>query len=77
MKLADFVRDKLKQEKQKEMLDLVRLASKQMLCTVAWNHLVDDRLARGQVSTALKIYNEVAIDRLIWRPGCWLISLPL
>lgn len=59
MKLADFVRDKLKQEKQKEMLDLVRLASKQMLCTVAWNHLVDDRLARGQVSTALKIYNEM------------------
>ena len=77
MKLADFVRDKLKQEKQKEMLDLVRLASKQMLCTVAWNHLIDDRLARGQVSTALKIYNEVAIYRLVWRLGSWLISPPL
>ncbi|OCL09395.1 hypothetical protein AOQ84DRAFT_22892, partial [Glonium stellatum] len=59
VRLADFVRDKLKRGQQKETLDLVRLASKEMECTVAWNHLIDDRLAKEQISIAMKLYNEM------------------
>ena len=38
---------------------LVRLASKQMACTVSWNHLIDYEMSKGSVKHALKHYHEV------------------
>ena len=38
---------------------LVRLASKNMACTVSWNHLIDYDMSKGYVKRALKHYNEV------------------
>lgn len=38
---------------------LVRLASKQMACTVSWNHLIDYDMSKGFVKHALKHYQEV------------------
>ena len=38
---------------------LVRLASKQMACTVSWNHLIDYDMSKGSVKQALKHYQEV------------------
>ena len=38
---------------------LVRLASKQMACTVSWNHLIDYEMSKGSVKHALKHYQEV------------------
>ena len=42
-------------------LELVRLASGRMKCTVSWNHLINHHLLKNEVTMALKLYNEVPI----------------
>ena len=63
LKLADRVVVLLRDEQYFKALALVRLASRELMCTVAWNHLVDWDMARGRVQAGVKTYNEVCIIR--------------
>jgi hypothetical protein len=59
LELANFVKQELTKDKEEEMLQLVRMASRSMQCVVSWNHIIGHSLRKGRVSHALKIYNEV------------------
>lgn len=59
LKLAENTIELLRNDDNEKALDLVRLASKKMPCTVSWNHLVDYEMSTGRVKDAVKIYNEV------------------
>ncbi|KAF2457807.1 hypothetical protein BDY21DRAFT_284949 [Lineolata rhizophorae] len=57
---AEHVRKLLrKQEKEEWAVALLRLASKQMRCTVGWNHLIDHQMGQDKVKAALKSFNEM------------------
>lgn len=62
MKLAENTVDLLKREECDKALELVRMSSKKMACTVSWNHLVDYEMYKGRVATAMKIYNDVHVS---------------
>lgn len=59
LKLADFVRKTLRNDDFDFALEIVRAASKDVQCTVSWNHLVDWQLSRGKMNAAIQTYNEV------------------
>ena len=59
LKLGANIVDLLRQDEFQKALELVRLASKDIQCTVSWNHLVDYEMSKGRVTNASKIYNEV------------------
>ncbi|KAI9673412.1 MAG: hypothetical protein M1817_002874 [Caeruleum heppii] len=59
LKLADHVRLSLRNGDFDKTQELVRLASKNQLCTVSWNHLVNYQLSEGKLAAALKTYNEM------------------
>ncbi|KAI4261150.1 MAG: hypothetical protein L6R42_003646 [Xanthoria sp. 1 TBL-2021] len=59
LKLAENTIELLRNDDNEKALDLVRLASKKMPCTVSWNHLVDYEMSTGRVKSAVKIYNEM------------------
>ncbi|KAL8701221.1 MAG: hypothetical protein Q9224_000605, partial [Gallowayella concinna] len=59
LKLAANTIDLLRKDENGKALDLVRRASKQIPCTVSWNHLVDYEMSKGRIQKAVKIYNEV------------------
>jgi len=59
LELATFVRKELDKGKDKEMLQLVRMASHSMQCIVSWNHIIDSLLSQSKVNEALKVYNEM------------------
>ena len=59
LKLAERVVALLRRDEFQKALELVRMASKDIQCTVSWNHLVDYEMSKGRVTNASKIYNEV------------------
>ncbi|KAK5160302.1 hypothetical protein LTR04_004561, partial [Oleoguttula sp. CCFEE 6159] len=59
LKLADHVRQVLRENDEEKAHALVRLASKDMQCTVSWNHVIDWQMSRNKVNAALKTYNEM------------------
>lgn len=59
LKLADYVRKALNGDDYETALGVVRAASKNLACTVSWNHLIDWNLSKGKMNEAFKIYNEV------------------
>ena len=61
LKLGANIVALLRQDEFQKALELVRLASKDIQCTVSWNHLVDYEMSKGRVTNASKIYNEVSI----------------
>ena len=65
IKLADRVVALLREDLYFKALALVRLASKDLLCTVSWNHLVDWDMSKGKVNPAVKLYNEVRPDSAV------------
>ena len=63
LKLAHKILNLLKRDTREDFvkaLALVRQASKNMQCTVSWNHLVDYNMSKGWVRPAVGIYNEVS-----------------
>lgn len=58
-KLADHTVSLLRQDDHDKALEIVRMGSKRMACTVSWNHLVDYEMSKGRVNKAMKLYNEV------------------
>jgi hypothetical protein len=59
LKLAGHILDVLRKGRFDEAEHLVRAASKNIQCTVSWNHLVDWQMSQGKVKGAVKTYNEV------------------
>lgn len=62
LKLADHTARLLDKKDYHKALALVRSASKDVDCTVSWNHLVDYDMAMGKVTAAVKTYNEVCVN---------------
>lgn len=61
LKLADHTITLLKKNDYHKALELVRMSSRNMACTVSWNHLLDYEMYKGRVSNAMKIYNDVQL----------------
>lgn len=59
LKLGDHVVQLLRQDGTEKALALVRMASKDIQCTVSWNYLIDFHMSKGKPSDAIKLYNEV------------------
>ena len=59
LKLAEFVRKSLRDDDFEGAEAIVRAASKDVLCTVSWNHLIDWQLNKGKMNAAIKTFNEV------------------
>ena len=60
VKLADHTVKLLRDDDFLKALELVRLASKDVECTVSWNHLIDYEMSKARVTEAVKLYNEVS-----------------
>lgn len=59
MRLADHTVKLLRDDDFSKALEIVRLASKDVACTVSWNHLIDYEMSQARVSNAVKLYNEM------------------
>ncbi|CAD6566424.1 MAG: hypothetical protein ASARMPREDX12_008252 [Alectoria sarmentosa] len=59
VKLADHTVKLLREDDFRKALEIVRLASKHMECTVSWNHLIDYKMSKAKVTDAVKLYNEM------------------
>ncbi|KAI5356932.1 putative tetratricopeptide-like helical domain superfamily [Septoria linicola] len=59
IKLADHVNYTLRSNLPDKALDLCRLASRNMTCTVSWNHVLAWQMQKGQVTKAMDTYNEM------------------
>lgn len=62
LKLAEYIDDLLRKNAFDKAVELVRMASKSIPCTVSWNHLINYELSLGRVNGAVKLYNEVNRD---------------
>lgn len=60
VKLANHTVKLLKGDDFQKALEIVRLASKNVECTVGWNHLIDYEMSKARVTNAVKLYNEVS-----------------
>jgi len=58
-KLADRVRDVLRNGDERKAQDLVIAASRKMQCTVSWNHWIDYLMSKQNMNEAIKTYNDV------------------
>ena len=59
--MADHTVKLLRDDDFLKALELVRLASKDVECTVSWNHLIDYEMSKARVAEAVKLYNEVGL----------------
>lgn len=67
LKLADRVAELLSQGSYFTALAITRASSKDLQCTVSWNHLVDYNMAKGKHREAVKTYNEVcAVEAMVF-----------
>ncbi|KAF2281571.1 uncharacterized protein EI97DRAFT_367254 [Westerdykella ornata] len=57
--LANYVKKMLRKDRDVQMLNLVRMASREGQRIVSWNHLIDWALQKGRLAHALKMYNEM------------------
>lgn len=60
VKLADHTVKLLREDQFEKALDIVRLASRDVVSTVSWNHLIDYEMSKARVPNAVKLYNEVS-----------------
>ncbi len=60
MKLANHTVKLLQGDDFEKALEIVRLASKNVECTVSWNHLIDYDMSKARVTNAVKLYNEAS-----------------
>lgn len=61
LKLAESTVRLLHKGKTEQAYELVKLSSRNMACTVSWNHLMDYEMVHGRAANAMKIYNDVCI----------------
>ena len=60
VKLANHTVKLLQGDNFEKALEMVRLASNTVECTVGWNHLIDYEMSKARVANAVKLYNEVS-----------------
>ena len=60
VKLADHTVKLLREDDPEKALGIVKLASKDVECTVSWNHLIDYEMSKARVTNAVKLYNDVS-----------------
>lgn len=60
LKLANHTLELLQKNQREKALEVLRVACKDKACTVSWNHLIDDDMANGRATEAVKTYNEVS-----------------
>lgn len=60
VKLADHTVKLLRDNDFRKALEIVRMASKYVQCTVSWNHLIDYEMSKARVTNAVKLYNEAS-----------------
>ncbi len=60
VKLANHTVKLLHGDDFEKALEIVRLASKNVECTVSWNHLIDYEMSKARVTNAVKLYNEAS-----------------
>lgn len=60
VKLADHTVKLLREDDLTKAIELVRLASKDVECTVSWNHLIDYEMSKARVAAAVKLFNEAS-----------------
>lgn len=58
-KLADHIHNLLGKDQYLKAYELVKMSSKDLPCTVSWNHLIDYEMSQGRAGNASKIYNDV------------------
>lgn len=63
VKLAQFVRETLREDKYELAQSIVNEASSRMASVVSWNHIIEWYLSKGKMNAALKCYNDVG-----WTP---------
>lgn len=61
IKLAQFVRERLRDNNLELVQTVVNKASARMSCVVSWNHIIEWHLENGKMNGALKMYNEVCL----------------
>lgn len=59
IKLAEFVRNALRDDNYDLAVKVVHEASSSTPCIVSWNHIIEYNLNRGRMNQALKCYNDV------------------
>jgi hypothetical protein len=59
LKLFNRTKGLLRDGRQNEAIELVRMASRSQPCTTAWNAILDDLLEKNKVNAAFKTYNDV------------------
>lgn len=62
LKLAEHTSKLLRENQHQKALAIVRVASRNVECTVSWNHLVDYEMGNGRVANGVKLYNEVGVS---------------
>lgn len=67
-KLADYILSLLRKDQEEKAYELVKMSSKNLPCTVSWNHLINFEMSQGRVGNACKIYNDVREHRSERRP---------
>ena len=68
LRLGDHTVRLLRKNSHERALAIVRLLSKDVGCTVSWNHLIDYHMSRRRPSDAVKLYNEVRSQMTIVLP---------
>ena len=63
LKLGDHTVSLLRQDQYVKAQAIVRLASKDVQCTVSWNQLIDYTMSKGKVADAVTLYNEVGVSQ--------------
>lgn len=58
-KLADYIHSLLRKEQKQKAYELVKISSRNLPCTVSWNHLIDFEMSKGRVGEACKLYNDM------------------
>ena len=59
LRLAENTVSLLQRNEYDKSLEIVRLASKDISCTVSWNHLINYDMSKGDIRKAHKLYLEV------------------
>lgn len=63
-KLADYIDILLHKDQFGKAYELVKKSSRDLPCTVSWNHLINFDMSTGRVGNACTLYNDVGKRRL-------------
>ncbi|MCJ1351392.1 MAG: hypothetical protein MMC33_001376 [Icmadophila ericetorum] len=77
LRLAEKIAQFLAKGSHERAVALVRLASRDMACTVSWNYIIDYYMQKSCPEIAEKLYNEVKLGYCVGLSTRWLTSLQM